>query len=284
MKYLFTFIFAIIFFFSLSQNNPSLVEIPIDVFINGGETELDSIFIQNDQIKEDLRKLFSSNEAIYDRDWVQLVGFDKYWERYKDNWHYIKVKPGDTLLVFSGLRRDGDDREFVSIYDMNKEPYQRQLYNDVGRIIAYKEHPFTKEIILFSHQYPCCQSASHTIYSFRFINNQLKVEKRFFVGRDSGDMVGPFFPNKVQFNGKFYQLKERTELRWSPEIVEKGAFLNWSDSNLIIHYQKGAIYRKLYENKEWKFVLMLSGIAEEQSRMLNYTNFRNTGVYGWIKK
>jgi len=52
---------------------------------------------------------------------------------------------------------------------------------------------------------------------------------------------------------------------------------------MIINYNEGALYKLLYEKDNWQFVVLFNGIAEEQSKVLNYTNFKNKGVYGWMK-
>lgn len=271
--------------YSFTQENPTLVNIPYQVFVNGGKNDFQSILYQDDTLQSEVKKMYSQGN-LYGFDLLpELSDFKSYWKKFKNNWFYIQFKKeGKPLLLFKGLKTSGDEREFVEIYAPDRPADQLLLFSSVGRLLAYKKHPFTNHLILFVHQYPCCRSASHTIYTIREIKNKIKQKSRFFVGRDNGDMVGPFFPEKVHFDNVYHKLNKRTELRWSPEVVNENAFLNWTQSNLIIHYEKGAIYKILYEKEGWQFVLFLSGIAEEQSMMLNYTNFKNKGVYGWIKK
>ena len=97
-------------------------------------------------------------------------------------------------------------------------------------------------------------------------------------------MVGPFFPDSVQQPKEYKQLTAKTTLRWSPATVNNNAFIGRAKSNVIIHYNEGAVYKVLHENEGWQFVIMFNGIAEEQSSVLNYTNFENRPVYGWIKR
>lgn len=276
-------LFTVLFINSQAQVNPNLVDIPHEVFVNGGKTNFDKILSQDASIEEKVKTLHSYNELGHDLT-IQTNSFEEYWSKYKSLWFYITFKKDkEPLLLFKGLKNDTDEREYVEIFDLNKDRNQRSLFSDVGRLLAYKLHPQTNEVILYVHKYPCCKSASHNIYRIRSIKDGLKVNDRFFVGRDSGDMVGPFFPEKVNFSDKYYKLDKKTELRWSPSVVNEKAFEDWTESNLIINYNEGAVYKVLQEKNNWQFVVFFNGIAEEQSMVLNYTNFKNKGVYGWIK-
>ncbi|RYM30801.1 hypothetical protein ERX46_17115 [Brumimicrobium glaciale] len=266
-----------------AQVNPSLVNIPHEVFVNDGKSDFNKILSQDASIEEKVKTLHSFNELSHDLT-IQTNSFNEYWKKYKSQWFYISFnKQQKPLLLFKGLKNDVDEREYVEIFDLEKDRNYRGLFSDVGVLLAYKIHPLTSEVILYVHKYPCCKSASHNIYRLRRVEEGLKINDRFFVGRDSGDMVGPFFPKKVEFSDKYYKLGKKTEVRWSPEVVEENAFKDWAETNLIIHYNEGALYKILYEKNDWQFVVFFNGIAEEQSRVLNYTNFKNKGVYGWIK-
>lgn len=266
-----------------SQINPTLVDIPHAVFVNGGSDDFKRILFTDETLAEKVKVLHSYNELGHDLP-VETSTFEQYWSRYSKQWNYVRFKEdASPLLIFNGLISNSDEREYVEIYDLDKKRDHRILYSTVGKLLAYKNHPFTNELILYVHSYPCCKSASHNIYKIRQVNDKLHYSDRFFVGRDIGDMVGPFFPKEAKHDGKYYFLTKRTELRWSPAVVEENAFEDWTESNLIIHYNEGAMYKIIHDQGEWLFVLFLNGIAEEQSMMLNYTNFKNKGVYGWIK-
>ncbi|PWH87185.1 hypothetical protein [Brumimicrobium oceani] len=266
-----------------AQVNPNLVHIPHEVFVNDGITSFDKILSQDETIEEKVKILHSYNELGHDLT-IQTNSFEEYWSRYKSLWFYITLKQGEQpFLLFKGLKNDLDEREYVEIFNIEKQRNQRSLFSDVGRLLAYKLHPKTNEVILYIHKYPCCKSASHNVYRIRKVQDNLKVSDRFFVGRDSGDMVGPFFPEKVSFSDKYHTLDEKTALRWSPAVVSENAFEDWTESNLMVHYEKGAVYQILHEKNNWQFVVFFNGIAEEQSMVLNYTNFKNKGVYGWIQ-
>lgn len=268
---------------AITQIKPSLVEIPVDVFINKGKTTIEDIFIRSEVTKDKVRSLFERKEFFH-----ELTGdeaeFESYWEAFGSQWHWIKFRENESpLLLFLGLNSFTDEREYVEIYDPEKKKNSR-LFAEPGRLIAYKRHPLTNELILFSHKYPCCRSASHNIFTIRSIHDDIKVKDRFFIGRDSGDMKGPFFPDSVSFDGKYEKLTERSLLRWSPAVVEENAFEQRAKTNAIIHYEKGAIHKVLAINREWKYVIMYSGIAEERSSVINHVNFKHKGVYGWIKQ
>lgn len=265
---------------SFSQENPTLVDIPHEVFVNGGKTDFESFLFVDASLKEKVQQLHKDNELGHEH----AFDFKLYWNHYKDQWHYIQFHESkEVYLIFIGLKFFDDEREYVEIFDIKKDGGPKLIYSTIGRLLAYKHHSFTNELVLFIHEYPCCRSASHSIYTVRNIGNDINIKKRFFVGRDIGDMVGPFFPMTVNFSDKYEILKEKTELRWSPAIVEENAYINWTHSNFMIHYNPGAVYKVLHEINGWQFVIMYSGIAEEQSMVLNYTNFKYTGVYGWIK-
>lgn len=283
-KYLFYFLSIVISTSIYSQVDPNMVDIPHQVFVNGGTDDFDQILYKDETIAEKVKSLHTYIELGHDFP-AQMHTFDEYWERYKEQWFYIQFKENKSpMLLFHGLRNSDDEREYVEIYNMDKTINNRMVFSEIGRLLAYKKHPFTDELILFVHRYPCCKSASHNIFNIRQINENLKFHDRFFVGRDTGDMVGPFFPERVNHDGKYHFLTKKTELRWSPAVVSENAFEGWTESNLMIHYDKGAMYKILHDQGEWLFVLFFTGIAEEQSKMLNYTNFKNKGVYGWIKK
>jgi uncharacterized protein YozE (UPF0346 family) len=266
-----------------AQVNPSLVDIPHEVFVNDGKTNFKNILFQDETIEQKVKTLHSYNELTHDLA-IRTNNFDEYWKRYKNQWYLIKFNADQTpLLLFKGIKNTGDEREYIEIYDVDKKRNQRALYSAVGQLLAYKIHPLTNEVVLYSHKYPCCKSASHNIYRIRRLEDGLKINDRFFVGRDSGDMVGPFFPNKANFSEEYSKLSERTELRWSPAIVNDNAFEERAETNMIINYNEGALYKLLYEKDNWQFVVLFNGIAEEQSKVLNYTNFKNKGVYGWMK-
>lgn len=266
-----------------TQIKPSLVEIPVEVFINKGKSTIKDIFIEHENTKEEVRSLFEQKEIVH-----ELTGdgadFESYWEAFGNQWHWIRFRENESpLLLFLGLNSFTDEREYVEIYNPEKKKNSR-LFAKAGRLIAYKRHPLTKELILFSHKYPCCRSASHNIFTIRRVYDEIKVKDRFFIGRDSGDMKGPFFPDSVHYNGKYEKLTERALLRWSPEVVTENAFEQRARTNAIIHYEKGAIHKVLAQKGKWKYVIMYSGIAEETSPVINHVNFKYKGVYGWIKQ
>lgn len=267
--------------FAFSQVKPSLQDIPVGVFVNDGNTNISKVFTDLNETKAKVQVLFDKQEMIH-----ELTGpnasFERYWEAFGSQWKWVRFREEDSpLLIFTGLNSYTDEREFVEIYDPERK--KSRLFAEPGRLIAFKKHPFTDEIILYSHRYPCCRYSSHNIYVIRYVNDEIKSKDRFFVGRDSGDMVGPFFPDSVSFTGTYKKLESKTLLRWSPEVVESNAFLERAHTNAIIHYEKGAIYKELAVQGKWTYVLMLNGISEESSPVINHVNFKNKGVYGWIR-
>ena len=281
---LFMFITLILSTFSTSANSISLVDVPVDVFVNKGKTNFDSIFYKT-EIESLVKELFE--EGILYHDYTLEVhpnsNFKTYWSVFKDKWNLVDLNnDGNGELIMQGLTTVFDEKEFVEIYNKLDGKWTK-IHGEVGRLLAYKIHPNTKKIILYQHRYPCCNSASHTIITLRMIRNKIITSSRFFVGRDSGDMVGPFYPDSVNYGFAFLQLKKNTLLRWSPEVVSKNAFRGYSETNAIVHFDKGAYYKILYNGDKWHFVLMYSGIVDEKAVVINALNFVNKPVYGWIE-
>lgn len=267
-----------------SQSTISLVRVPASVFVNEGKTNFDSILYINDQVRVKVEKLFDRKKLSHDLTLGDDATFDKYWEVFGNQWHWVNLKPGmPPFLLFKGISSFMDEKEYVQLFNVQKSE-ENLIFSNAGNLLAYKRHSLTNEIILYVHEYPCCQSASHNIIHVRYSNGKIRVKERFFVGRDDGNMVGPFFPETVNQPKEYKQLTDKTTLRWSPAIVNNNAFLGRAKSNVIIHYIEGAIYKVLQEKDGWQFVVMFNGIAEEQSTVLNYTNFVNRAVYGWIRK
>jgi hypothetical protein len=267
---------------SLSQATASLIRVPASVFVNEGKTNFDSILYVNVKTQTEVKKLFDRKEFMHDLT-LGDTKFEKYWDVFGNQWFWVKMKPDmPPFLLFKGISSFMDEKEYVQLFNVQKSE-KSLIFSNSGNLLAYKIHPFTNEIILYVHDYPCCQSASHNIINVRYSNGEIRLKDRFFVGRDDGEMVGPFFPETVEQPSSYKKLTAKTTLRWSPATVNNNAFIGRAKTNVMIHYNEGAVYKVLHENEGWLFVVMFSGIAEEQSTVLNYTNFINRAVYGWIK-
>jgi len=261
----------------------SLVDVPANVFVNKGKTNLDSIFHRTG-VESAVQEVF--NQRILYHDYTLEINpnsnFETYWSVFENRWNFVDLNNDGTYeLIMQGQNTNLDEKEFVEMYKKSTNGWEK-IHSEVGRLLAYKIHPNTQKIILYQHRYPCCKSASHTIIAVRLLRDKIYTTSRFFVGRDNGDMVGPFYPDSVQYTSSFKLLKNKTLLRWSPKVVEENAFLGYSATNAIIHYDEGAIYKSLYSKDNWSFVLMYSGIVTEQAVVINPANFQFKPVYGWI--
>lgn len=270
--------------FSYAQNDPQLVKIPMEVYVPHGKNNFSTILYKDSTLKDKVAFLHAHNELDHDLS-VITNSFSEYWKQFKGDWFWIKFhKNQPPLLLFRGLKVANDEREYIQLYDVSRPQNKRRIFTSVGNLLAYKIQPNTAGLILYVHEYPCCHSATHFIKVLRYIDDKIRIKKRFFVGRSKGDMKGPFYPKESKIVPGYKILQKKTAVRWSPEIIEKGAFMNWSPSNLLIHYKKGAVYKVLGEDNGWLFIFITSGITHESSRMLNYTTFKHTGIYGWIKE
>src|SRR5690606_1494991 len=153
----------------------------------------------------------------------------------------------------------------------------------MGHLPAYKIHPNTGEILLYHHEYPCCENASHNLNRLRLVNNKITLVKRYFLGRDHG-MLGKFFPEKSRFTGKFAYTTGKTILYWSPEVIGKNAWPRRSEQNIIAPYPDSVPYSTLAQKGKWRFVIMHGAPVIEENRVINPANFTNTWIYGWIKE
>jgi len=261
--------------------------IPSKLLVNELRTDLSNVKIINKGTKEKVGLLFAQNMLNHELTTYTSsdARFESYWEAFGSYWFEIAFEESQsTKLVFNGFSFYGEDKEIFEMYHFDKNQKGTKIYMESGTMIGYKIHPRTQEVVLYVHNYPCCKSASHNLFQIRWLNQIIKVKERFFVGRDSGDMVGPFFPQTTSFPSSIDTLKNEVILRWSPAIVDSGAFEERAVTNEIIHFKENALFMKLGETENWKYILFLNGMKEEMSSVLHYSNFRRKPIYGWIRK
>lgn len=276
---------SFLFNFSLAWSESiTLVDIPVHVFVNGGATKLDSVLLQT-ETKSSVKEIF--DQQILYHDYTLEVhpnsNFETYWSVFEPRWSKVDLNNDGTFeLIMRGKNTVLDEKEYVEIYKKTDDSWEK-IYSEVGRLLAYKIHPNTGKIILYHHRYPCCNSASHNIFTVRLLNGKIHTTSRFFVGRDTGDMIGPFFPDEVNHTSSYEKLVEMTALRWSPSEITEDAFTNYSETNIIVHYSEGGLFKRLYSKDGWSFVLMYSNIVIEPAIVINPANFVYKPVYGWIQ-
>lgn len=256
------------------------------LFIFQPKTNFDSITLSNEALKSKMIEYLFVNDLI-DHQGTKAYNpgaqFVSYYKQYKDLYKLMDLnRDGIPELLFNGYVSETDDREHVEIWGSKNGAVYR-IYRDIGHLLAYKIHPNTHEILLYHHQYPCCVNASHNLNRLRLIGEKMQLVKRYFLGRDK-DMVGPFFPKKSLFTGKFRALKKKTPVYWSPAIVEKHAWKQRSASNRIAHYDSLTVYTILASEKKWQFVLMKGAPTEEKNLVINPKNFKDTWIYCWIRE
>jgi hypothetical protein len=279
------FILCFILSWKTQANETILTDVPAHVFVNNGKTNFDSLFLNMD-IEPIVKKLFEQGELFHDYtlEVHPTSNFQTYWSVFKSRWKAIDMNnDGVAELIMAGRTSSMDQKEYVEIYTLEDSKYKRK-FAEVGKLLAYKIQPNTKEIVLFHHRYPCCYSASHNIFTIRFLRGEIHLKDRYFVGRDTGDMVGPFFPESVDYPLENQQLENSSVLYWSPAIVEKKAFENYSEENILAYYTAGSIYKVLHTQGDWLYVLFFSGIDNKATAVMNPQNFINRPVYGWLKR
>lgn len=255
------------------------------LFINHPKTDFEAIRFKNENLKKILMK------ELFALDLVDHFGshafdlnaeFDDYYERYRNNYYCLDLdRDSVPELVFSGFFSPEDDREIMEIYS-RQNGKMKNVFKQVGHLMAYKIQPNTNEILLYHHQYPCCDNASHNLNRLRLINHKVKQLKQFFIGKET-DLVGPFFPAKSVFTSKNYFSKKEIELRWSPAKVDVNAWNGRTPSNLIARYASNSVYTVLAKKGKWKFVLVKAvPLADKKNRVINPDNFKDIFVFGWI--
>ena len=254
------------------------------LFIANPETDLDTVTVTNEALKRSMVKyLFDVDllDHVGTKAYVTQAVFDTYYTQFSALYRLIDLNnDGLPELIFNGFVSSDDDKEYLEIYGTKKGVVTR-LFKEIGHVLAYKIQPNTKEVMLYHHQYPCCENASHNLNRLRLIGNELQLQKRYFIGRDSG-MVGPFFPKKVQFTSENKRFSKTTKLYWSPAIVTTDAWPRRSQTNVIASYAASSVYTVLAQTKSWSFVLVKSAPLITPNNVINPANFLQTWIYGWV--
>lgn len=269
--------FSLVASLTMTRVDPTL-------FIANPETDLDKVTVTNEALKKSMVKY------LFDADLLDHVGtkaydtqavFDTYYKQFSAFYRLIDLNnDGLPELIFNGFVSSDDDKEYLEIYGTKKGVVTR-LFKEIGHVLAYKIQPNTKEVLLYHHQYPCCENASHNLNRLRLIGNELQLQKRYFIGRDSG-MVGPFFPKKVQFTSENKRFSKTTKLYWSPAIITTDAWPRRSQTNVIASYAASSVYTVLAQTKSWSFVLVKSAPMITPNNVINPANFLQTWIYGWV--
>ena len=273
-------------FSALAFSYVEMTRVDAKIFIANPETDFSKIQVKNEALKAKMVEFLFNNDLI---DHLGTLAYDpsalfvNYYRQFGPLYQLIDLN-NDQIpeLVFNGYVNEDNEKEQLQIFTTIKgEPVS--IYNEPGHLLAYKVHPNTKEVLLYHHQYPCCESASHNLNRLRLVDNKMKLIKRYFVGRDHG-MLGRFFPEKSVFSGKFHFTKSKAVLYWSPEEINRDAWQQRSEKNIIANYPDSTIYTILAEKGKWRFVIMHGAPVVEENRVINPANFSNTWIYGWIKK
>lgn len=282
----FTLTFLLSFGFSaLAFSYVEMTRVDAKIFIANPETDFSKIQVRNEALKAKMVEFLFKNDLI---DHIGTRAYDpealfvNYYKQFAPLYQLVDLN-NDKIpeLIFNGYPTEEREKEQLQIFTTIKgEPVS--VYNEMGHLLAYKIHPNTKEILLYHHQYPCCENASHNLNRLRLIDNKMTLIKRYFLGRDRG-MLGKFFPEKSTFKGKFHFMKAKTPLYWSPEEITEAAWPGRSKKNIIANYPDSTVYSVLAEKGKWRFVIMHGAPVIEENRVINPANFSNTWIYGWIK-
>lgn len=262
-----------------------MTRIDAKIFIANPETDFTKIQVKNEALKSKMVAFLFDNDLI---DHIGSKAYDpsalfvNYYTQFASLYQLVDLN-NDQIpeLIFNGYPGEEREKEQLQIFTTIKGELV-SVYNEMGHLLAYKIHPNTKEVLLYHHQYPCCENASHNLNRLRLVNNKITLIKRYFLGRDHG-MLGRFFPDKSKFTGKFYATKSKVALHWSPEEINQAAWPRRSEKNVIANYPDSTTYSVLAEKGKWRFVIMHGSPVAEENRVINPSNFSDTWIYGWIK-
>lgn len=286
MKHFIPFFVCFLIAFS-SFGSVEMTRVDPTLFIADPKTDFNSIEIINKELKQKMVEYLFDNDLLNHektKAFDSNAKFSEYYSFFGPQYRLFDMNhDGLPELVFCGVPASSEEKEFLEIYT-TKQGNVVRVYSEPGFLMAYKVHPNTKEIVFYSHAYPCCSNASHNLDRLRLIGDQLSIYKRYFLGRDH-DMVGPFFPKKSNFTGKYYRILEKKVLFWSPAQVDQNAWKTRSFTNRIAEYDSTAVYSILAEESGFYFVLMHGApVSDKSNRVINTSNFSSISIYGWIKK
>jgi hypothetical protein len=272
-------------FSSLALSYVEMTRVDARIFIANPETDFSKIQVKNEALKAKMVEFLFNNDLV---DHIGTKAYDpaalfvNYYKQFAPLYQLIDLNNDQVPeLIFNGYANEEKEKEQLQIFTTIKGELV-SVYNEMGHLLAYKIHPNTKEVLVYHHQYPCCENASHNLNRLRLIENKIVQIRRYFLGRDHG-MLGRFFPDKSNFSGKFYQTKAKTTLYWSAEEINKAAWPRRSEKNIIANYPDSTIYSVLAEKGKWRFVIMHGMPVAEENRVINPSNFSNTWIYGWIR-
>jgi hypothetical protein len=288
MKKMKNFVLGIVLFISaFCDASVSMTRVDPSLFIHQPLVDLNAITTTNEALK------LKMVEYLFENDLLDHVGtkayqvnasFLSYYKQFGSLYRLIDLN-NDHLpeLIFNGFISPENDKEYLEIYGTDKGNVIR-LFREVGHILAYKIQPNTKEVLLFHHQYPCCENASHNLNRLRLVGSKIVSLNRYFLGRDTG-MLGSFFPKKSKFTGRFKKLAKTTTLYWSNQRINRGAWVGRTEVNRIADYDTNVVYTVLATQKKWQFVLMKGAPKlDKGNRVINPANFTSMWIYGWIEQ
>ena len=287
MKY---YILFFVYFFSyISLGNTKNKEINSLNFINDGNENLETIFIESNQTKKNVELLFNLDRL--DHEFTKAFNLDAkftdYWNKNKFNWHFIDLNNDGVFELIFSANPSGKNDEYSSIevyvFKKNKSiPFL--IYKESGALFAFKVHPNTNEIILFQHRFPCCSSFSHNINMIRIVNNKIILRKKYFVINKTGENE-IFYPKSFHYDSRYHYLNRNEILRWSCGEKSKNLKGNFLE-NIIAIYPENSPYKIIYSTTNWKYVLMYAPPMKSKKikTLITKENFLDVRVFGWIKK
>ena len=255
--------------------------------INNLQTQVDSIYLASPEKEKIIKDLYEQKIINHFLEDEERKNFPKYYDLYAKYWHLVDLnQDGKPELLFQGKYEFTDDRAYTEIYTKEVENYQLN-YVEIGALIGFKINPFSNEIVLFTHEYPCCESYTHNLTQLRFIGGEIKAKKKFFIARDKGDMKGKFFPDSLSFKSTYEFTTTVTTIYWSDSPILTDAFTGGFrrlENNIICRFPKNTSYKPLAETETALYVLITGNPKVETGLPINPSNLEMLPIYGWIQK
>lgn len=260
-------------------------ELPSNTFFKHLNTNLDSLFSRED-LKNKIEKKYLAKELNHYYVDAERTNFIAYWKIYQNSWHSIDLNnDGTSEIIFQGVYEKNDQEEYTEIY-IQKDGTLELIYLEQGELNAYQINPFTNEIDLFTHEYPCCEKYIHNIVRLRLVQGKIKESNKVFLGREGHDMQGPFFPSNFKSSSNFEKLSSSTPLYWSDSIVKIDAYKTVGKiipSNKIATFPEHSYFKVLGKHGKWTFVLISAIATDEKSQSINTKNIEYVPIYGWMR-
>ena len=263
------------------------------IFNNGKTQELDSFFIQNNNIKtwyvnkplnekiaivnklrnesslEHIFKTYASDKEFYD--WFSIIDFNH---------------DGIDDIYYFGY--SGAESKAVRFFECKCNGQFEKVFDVFGKMVSCNINDKKTNLIITVFDYPCCAGYVNVVekYFFKQDNNK-STAILFSKEAHLDDTVFPkqLFEKAISFKTK----NEKYKLRYEPKIKDEGKDEHTDIiGNIIAEYPKNSKGIALAEeidqtSRKWWFVLMYNNITPLSTALYDGNNNESPYFsYGWM--